>query len=130
AMEEDLPAVLAMQREIVKAQEDVFVRTLPEFDFQVEHASQQLADLLEQSNSLWIVAVLDGAVVGSLDLHGGHLARIMHSAHFGMLVRPDHLESGVSAALLETMLEWVCKHRTLAKVSTTVFGSNIAAIAL
>ncbi len=130
AVEEDLASVLALQRDAIKEGEDFFVRTLPEFDFAIEDAAQKLTDLLEQGNSLWLVAEMNGKVIGSLDLHGGQLARIRHTAHFGMTVQPDVRGCGVGSELMDTMLAWVAKHPGIAKLSTVVFATNDRAIDL
>ncbi len=46
------------------------------------------------------------------------------------MVRSDVRGCGVGTEILEAMMAWVCHHPTIAKVTTTVFGTNRRAIAL
>ncbi len=130
AMEQDLSSVLTIQRDTIKEGEDYFVRTLPEFDFAIEDAVQKITDLLEQKNSLWLVAEAEGQVIASLDLHGGQLNRLLHFGHFGMVVHPDFRCRGIGRHLVETMLDWVRERGTIKKISTNIFSTNQAARAL
>lgn len=127
---EDGACVLALQRDALSENDTWFVRTRAEFDADAENAARRLNALLAQDNSLWIVAEAGEEVIGSLDLHGGQLARIRHVGHFGMIVRQDYRNQGVGMALVETMLLWARDHPIIQKVCTTLSTNNTAAIAL
>ena len=127
---EDVEAVLAIQRSALAESDDYFVRTLEEFDIARDAGSADLIGLLSQSNSLWLVAVREGAIIGSLDFHGGEFARVAHVGSFGMTVHADYRNRGIGTGLVETMLLWATNHPSIEKLCTNLFTNNTRAITL
>lgn len=126
----DCSAVLSLQKQVITETDEYFVRTAAELEAEGESACDSLVNLLERSNSLWIVAVLDGEIIGSLDFHGGRYERVGHVGNFGMLVRKDFRNQGIGTALLESMLEWAHAAPGVEKVTTTLFTTNARAMTL
>jgi RimJ/RimL family protein N-acetyltransferase len=122
--------VLALQRDVMAEADEYFVRTVAELESEGDAACSGLVSLLKSDNSCWIVAEMDGEIIGSLDFHGGRYARIRHVGTFGMLVRRDYRNQGVGTALLETMLDWAHSNPCIEKVSTTLFTTNARAMTL
>lgn len=126
----DAPAVAALQRGALDERDDYFVRTPQEFDAEQPPVTDQLTGLINQKNSLWIVAVRDGEILGSLDFHGGRYSIIRHVGHFGITVQHDYRNQGVGTALIEMLLLWACAHPVVEKICTTFFTNNTRMIAL
>jgi GNAT superfamily N-acetyltransferase len=130
ATSDDCKAVLALQRDVMAEADEYFVRTVAELDAEGDAACSGLVSLLKTDNSCWIVAEMDGEIIGSLDFHGGRYSRIRHVGTFGMLVRRDYRNQGVGTALLETMLDWAHANPSIEKVTTTLFTTNARAMTL
>ena len=127
---EDCKAVLALQRDVMTEADEYFVRTVAELDEEGDSACDALHGLLKRDNCMWIIAEMDGEIIGSLDFHGGRYDRVRHVGNFGMLVRRDYRNQGVGTALLETMLDWAHSNPCIEKVSTTLFTTNARAMTL
>jgi RimJ/RimL family protein N-acetyltransferase len=110
--------------------DEYFVRTVAELESEGDSACDKLHALLKKENCLWIVAEMDGEIIGSLDFHGGGYSRVRHVGNFGMLVRRDLRSQGVGTALLETMLDWAHSNPSIEKVTTTLFTTNARAMTL
>ena len=72
-----------------------------------------------------LVAVADGELVGSLDVHVSRFG----FGEIGMAVAPEWRGRGVGSALLGAAIEW-SRERGLHKLSLSVFPHNTAAIGL
>lgn len=81
-------------------------------------------------NAVFLVGVLDGGVVGSIDFAGGRRSRIQHTGELGMGVRKAHWRKGIGAALLGAFLRWARANAAITKVNLRVRSDNVAAIAL
>ncbi len=127
---EDVDTVLTLQRAALAESDDYFVRTLDEFDSAQRDASTHLTDMLDQNNSLWLVAEREGDILGSLDFHGGQFERIRHVGSFGMTVHADYRNRGVGTGLVEMLLLWSTSHPIIEKLCTNLFTNNTRAIAL
>lgn len=75
ATPEDVKQVLCLQREAMAESSEFFVRTHEEFDRDKEVVAKQLIGLLSRDNSEWMVAEMEGNIIGSLDFHGASVVR-------------------------------------------------------
>jgi len=90
------------------------------------------ADLLRQldrTRTLFLVAVIDGKLVGSSDVQRGRLTKNAHTASLGIAIRKDARGLGLGRALLEDDIRWA-RESGIRKLSLTVFATNRSAIAL
>jgi putative acetyltransferase len=80
-------------------------------------------------DSLHIVAVLDGAIVGSagLDRYRG---RRVHAAGIGMGIHDEHQGRGIGAALLRELVDAADNWLGIKRLELTVFADNVPAIRL
>jgi RimJ/RimL family protein N-acetyltransferase len=127
---EDVDAAMDIQRSALTESDEYFVRTLDEFDQSRSEAASDLTVLLNQDNSLWLVAEREGKVIGSLDFHGGEFARIRHVGSFGMTVHSDYRNRGIGTGLVEMLLLWATAHPFIEKLTTNLFTNNTRAITL
>lgn len=107
--------------------------TLPE-----EFSSMTLEDeikfiqrLEEGPNSVAIVAVHHGEIIGMIDFHGKTTRkRVNHSGAFGMAVYPKYRGDGVGALLIKALSDWATDHASIRKIGLAVFSTNENAIKL
>lgn len=83
-----------------------------------------------KSEDHFLVAVLDGRVVGNLGLGGAGRARRSHVASMGMSVHDDFQNRGVGNALMSAMIELADNWMAFERIELEVFTDNAAAIHL
>lgn len=114
----------------VFADNEFFTRCADELSFTEEHEEKWLDEQRVAPARLVLLAVSQGAVVGSLSFENGAYRRVAHRGTLGISVLPEWRGSGVGTALLTAFLRWAEAHPALERVSLEVFSSNPRAIAL
>jgi RimJ/RimL family protein N-acetyltransferase len=92
------------------------------------------ADYLEKSrgaeNWLYLLALLEGKIVGSLNFAAGARPRVQHSGEFGTSVLKEYWGIGVASSLLDSLLEWSKNGNIIKKINLRVRADNHRAITL
>lgn len=84
---------------------------------------EQIRYLLRSSNSLMLVAEIDGRVIGYLEATGGKVRRNHHTVYIVIGILEAHTGYGLGRRLLEEMLEWTGR-RNIQRAELTVQASN------
>lgn len=113
--------VTAVAAEGIYLMTERFTRTLNEIEDQFRAANSE--------NELWLVAEVDGGIVGGADFHRGKWSKNVHTAELGVAVRKEHRGLGIGAALMRTGIRWA-KTSGVRKLKLGVFATNEWAIAL
>jgi len=79
---------------------------------------------------LYLVAQVDGAVVGSLDFAARREPQKQHTGALSMLVAEEWRDRGIGTALLRTLLGWAREEPSIEKVGLSVVSTNAPAIHL
>lgn len=79
--------------------------------------------------SLFLIAEVNGKIVGFTRCEGNKLSRFRHKAEFGICILKEYWGNGIGRTLLENMLEWT-KNTEIKKISLTVVETNKKAIEL
>lgn len=79
---------------------------------------------------VWLVAELDGRLVGSAGLHPRPNPRAGYVADLGMGVADDHAGKGIGTRLLSELLDIADNWRGIKRVQLEVFVDNEGALAL
>jgi putative acetyltransferase len=77
-----------------------------------------------------LVAVVDGRIAGSVNLHQSVNPRSRHTASLGIMVHPDHWGQGVGSALMAGILDIADNWLNLLRVQLEVMTHNTRAIGL
>lgn len=101
-----------------------------EFDITEEKEKEILRICKESPNKLYLIAAIEGKIVGSLSISGSTRNRIRHVGEFGMSVSKEHWGKGIGRALLCTLLKWSKDEGNLKKVNLRVRTDNNRAIDL
>lgn len=92
-----------------------------------EHFIQRMQDA---SNSLMLLAEIDGRVVGILTFEGGQTPRIQHTGEFGISVLQEYWGLGIGSQLVASLIEWARSTGIIRKINLRVHTNNLRAIKL
>ena len=133
ARPEDAEALITFLRErltepeIASEPEVVGPLTPEEFTLTVEEERDLLARFVETENSAFCLALYEGEIVGELNLKGGRLAAMRHSAFLGMSVARDRRGKGVGQRLLSHAIQWARENPILTRIELGVYTTNAPA---
>jgi RimJ/RimL family protein N-acetyltransferase len=92
------------------------------------------ADYLEKcraaENCLYLLALLEGTIVGTLTFEAGARPRVRHAGEFGVSVLKDYWALGVASSLIDALLAWSKKGNIIKKINLRVRADNHRAISL
>lgn len=80
-------------------------------------------------NALFLVATVDGEIVGGLNFSGGVRPRMRHIGEFGVSVARAHWGKGIARRLIEQLLTWATAGGVVRKIDLRVRADNDHAIA-
>lgn len=101
-----------------------------EFTYNTDQERQVIREYNEAKNRLFIVAVADGCMCGTLTFWGNSRKRLYHWGEFGISVQKKYWNMGIGHALLNYMMDWAKDGGIVRKIDLMVREDNIAAIAL
>mgnify|MGYP000894275177 FL=1 len=84
----------------------------------------------EAPTSIFIAALHEGRIIGSLAATGGAKRKIAHQALIGMGMVEPWRGKGVGRALLEAAIDWARAHPTLEMLTLGVYEENLPAVHL
>jgi putative acetyltransferase len=105
------------------------VRNTLQLPYRSLESVRELLKTGEEGNH-FLVAVVDGEVVGTIGLHMSPRPRIRHRGEIGMMVRDDWQGKGVGSAMVRAVVDLADKWLNLTRIELTVYTDNEPAIAL
>lgn len=99
---------------------------LPTLDEETEWISK----FIHQKNSILIIAVFEGQIIGNIDLSGNQREILQHTGLIGMGILKEWRGIGLGTALLNALVDWATTHPVLEKLLLEVYHENEAGIAL
>lgn len=95
-----------------------------ELTITLESEEAMIEECLKSDNTLFIAAVIDNKIVGSLNFHAGSRPRICHTGEFGITVIKEYWGKGIGTELLKYMIEWAKASKTVTKINLRVRSDN------
>jgi RimJ/RimL family protein N-acetyltransferase len=129
ASAQDAPELLSYV-EAISGETDFLTFGPGEFDLTVDEEEAILIRFREADNRIYLVGLVDGAIVSTLNLGAGSRPRTRHSGEFGMSVRKAYWGLGIGSLMLDAFLEWARDTGVVTKVNLRVRTDNQRAIAL
>jgi len=83
-----------------------------------------------KNNSLFIVAEMDGKIIGNLNFQAGQRKRIAHTGEFGVSVLKEYWGNGIGKELIKYLIEWSKNSGLIRKINLRVRTDNTIAIKL
>ena len=129
ASDADALALLNIYRGVL-AEGQWFITHIDEFTGTVETYAKRIRDHNAATNGCLLVARINGEVVGSLSITGGHLERTRHVGMIELYVVQQARGLGVGTALMRAGLIWTDSNPILRKLALHVFEDNERAVQL
>ena len=104
--------------------------TTAEFTYSEGEEAQFLQSYLDNPGSIFLVAELNGTLVGNLSFTNGKKKREQHNGVIAMGIRDGYRGKGIGTFLLESLLDWARQNPLITKISLEVFLQNSHAINL
>lgn len=101
-----------------------------EFTLSVEEEREFLAKSAAAPNSIFLLAEVDGEIVGELNCKGGTRQATRHTATLGISVRHEWRGQGVGTALMTEAVAWAKQTGLITRIELQVYARNEPAIRL
>jgi RimJ/RimL family protein N-acetyltransferase len=101
-----------------------------EFGISLEQEQVFLQQARELPGSLYLLAELEGEIVGTLTFNAEKRPRVQHRGEFGMSVLRKHWNKGIGSRMLAYLLEWARQTQVIRKINLRVRVDNLSAIHL
>ena len=101
-------------------------------EFEMTEAAERefLRGSRDADHQLYLLGLVDGALIATLSFAAGRRRRVRHSGEFGMSVRRSHWGRGVGSHLLDALVGWADATRVIRKINLRVRTDNRRAVAL
>ena len=101
-----------------------------EFDITLEDEEGVIAAHRRYDNQVFLLAEVDGRLVGMLNVSASQKPRLRHIGEFGLTVLRAYWGQGIGAALMQAMLDWAGATGVIRKINLAVQADNAPAIRL
>ncbi|MGN9165613.1 N-acetyltransferase family protein [Tissierellaceae bacterium HCP3S3_D8] len=99
-----------------------------EFNRTIEQEESFIDNISKQSNALFIIAELEGKIIGNLNFAGGTRPRTAHTGEFGVSVLKEYWGQGIGTKLIDYLIEWCKESGIIRKINLRVRSDNYSAI--
>ncbi len=120
---EDANEIVMLVKQVM-GEVSFFPKEPDEFDITAEDEAKYI-----KKTSLFLVADMNGRIVGSTTLQRGSTKRTSHVADFGITILKEYSGVKIGTLLMEEVIKW-CKENQVEKIELEVFEENTPAIAL
>lgn len=120
ATPDDAAGMLEVVRGI--AGEDIYFVIEPG-ELRTEEVQRQQIAGIEPENECWIVAEVDGAVAGHIQVRRGALAKVRHTASLGIALAPPYRNMGIGPRMMAAAEAWA-RQVGVKKLHLGVFATN------
>ena len=115
----------------VVAEPDGKLALMPgEFNVTIEQERKILADFAASDNSIFLVAEMDGQIIGALNCKGGNRLAMRHVATLGMSIDQPWRNQGIGGRLMARAIGWAKGTGAVTRIELHVLVDNLPAIHL
>jgi RimJ/RimL family protein N-acetyltransferase len=122
--------VLIEYLNIIGGESDFLTFGTGEFGRSIEQEEEFIESALKRENALFIIAEVDGKIVGNLNFSGGVRQRIAHVGEFGVSVLKEYWGNGIGEELIKYLINWSNTVGIIRKINLRVRTDNTRAISL
>lgn len=126
----DAAAIISYMQQMA-AEPNITVPLTPgEFNPTVEQEQQLISDFAERPNCLFLLAEVDGQIVGVLTCEGSKRRVLQHATTVGISVAHDWRDRRVGRQLMQAAINWARHSAVVTRIELTVYATNERAIHL
>lgn len=105
------------------------IREEEEFNFTIKQQESFIRARLNSDINLFIIAEVEGKIIGSCILSGTNLKREKHKMDLNISIQKEYWGIGIGKKLIETSIDWA-KENNIEKIGLKVDTSNSKAVGL
>lgn len=125
----DATALVNLKFEITK--EIIYMLRDPdEFHSTIDNELNRINEMLVNKNKIYLVAEVQGEIVGTIDFETKLLRKIKHVGIIYMGIEENFRDMGIGSILLNTVIGWATSNPDIEKITLQVFSNNQRAIHL
>ncbi len=129
AKEADAHAMLTYLRQLADEQNPYLLITADHaYDMTIDDERKFIRKHRKASNSLLLIAWVDGEVVGAINATGEKRVSTQHTVTLGVSVLADWRDKGIGTRLMQHCLSWAKSNTKVKRVQLDVFVGNERAI--
>ncbi|MCL4517030.1 MAG: GNAT family N-acetyltransferase [Firmicutes bacterium] len=129
AVRADAAAIIENMRQIA-GETDFLTFGAGEFNIPPAREEDLIEQFLQADNRLFLIAEVDGRIVGNIVFSGGSRPRVRHVGEFGVSLSRDCWGLGIGARMLRYLLDWAKAGGVIRKINLRVREDNRRAIGL
>jgi RimJ/RimL family protein N-acetyltransferase len=129
ALPKDAEQVLAYLEQVAGESENLTFGP-GEFDISLEQERVLLQQVFDIPTSLYLLAEIEGDIVGTLTFSAEKRPRVQHGGEFGMSVLRKYWNLGIGGRMLAYLIEWASHTHVIRKINLRVRVDNLAALNL
>ena len=109
---------------IIGGESDFLTFGAGKFNMSIEEEEKYIENVLNKKNDLFIIAEIDGEVIGSLGFSGGLRERNAHVGEFGVSVLKKYWGNKVGEELTRYLINWSKETGLIRKINLIVRTDN------
>lgn len=115
---------------IIGGESDFLTFGMGQFGRSVEQEEDFIENALGKENVLFIIAEVNGKVVGNLNFSGGLRQRTVHVGQFGVSILKEYWGNGIGEELIKYLISWSKSSGIIRKINLRVRIDNTRGIKL
>jgi len=115
---------------IIGGESDFLTFGIGQIGISVEQEEEFITNTINKKNALFIVARVDGKIVGNLNFSGGLRQRNAHVGEFGVSVLKEYWGNGIGEELIKYLIDWSKNSGIIRKINLRVRTDNTRGIYL
>ncbi|SNS72645.1 Protein N-acetyltransferase, RimJ/RimL family [Anaerovirgula multivorans] len=115
---------------IIGGESDFLTFRTGEFGRSIEQEEEFITNTLSTKNALFIIAEVDGKIVGNLNFSGGSRQRNAHVGEFGVSILKEYWGKGIGEELIKYLINWSKDSGIIRKINLRVRNDNTRGINL
>lgn len=115
---------------VIGGESDFLTFGMAQFGRSVEQEEDFIENTLRKENALFIIAEVNGEVVGNLNFSGGPRKRTAHVGEFGVSILKKYWGNGIGEELIKYLISWSKSSGIVRKINLRVRTDNTRGIYL
>lgn len=115
---------------VIEGESDYLTFGAGQFGRSVEQQEEFIVNALNKENALFIIAEVNGKVVGNLNFSGGIRQRTAHVGEFGVSILKEYWGNGIGEELVKYLINWSKNSGMIRKINLRVRTDNTRGVSL